>query len=215
MSHEVSTRCAGAGSSGPRLGAASVRFALLAALIAPAISLSGCSLLPFELAPMGLEAAEAVGVATARTATGDKMTTDEEDAGQCEQLKSALPFITEVKRESDGAFEIRQLQVDGTSAPSDKPRWTIMQAKDANPDGWHHEPITQLNFSPPLETALTQKDKAQYLIFAPAQATDNTESEQLVSFIGFFGPAAGTFQWHGRTYNYAVAKKLPCFAIAS
>jgi membrane protein implicated in regulation of membrane protease activity len=185
------------------------------ALIAIALIalVSGCWVLPaLQLAPLGLQVAEAVGIAGARAAAGDKLTNVDEDASRCEQLAGGLPFITEVRKDPNGAIEIRQWKVGGDP---DKPEWEVIADATGAPEGWRHEAdIAQLNFSPPLETSLV-KSKAHFLIFAPAQANDTVENEQLVSFIGFFGPADGTFEWRGRMYNYAVAKRLPCFPMTS
>lgn len=185
--------------------------AAAAALVALA---AGCSLvgLGLSVAPMGLQAIEGVTVAAGQSASGNPNTTAEEDASKCEQLRSGLPYVTEVRKDSNGAFEIRQYGVRGSS---DKPQWTVVPAKDSAADGWKTFQMSEAQFSPPLETSLGAEKGAHYLIFAAAQANDTAENEQAVSFIGFFGPADGTFTWGGRTYNYAVAKKLPCFPVAS
>ena len=187
--------------------------AIIAAAALAALA-AGCSLLGLGLsvAPMGLQAIEGVTVAAGQSATGNPDTTAEENASRCEQLRSGLPYVTEVRKDLNGAFEIRQYAVRGGS---DKPQWTVVPAKDSAADGWKTFEMSQAEFSPPLETALGAEKRAHYLIFAAAQANDTNENEQLVSFIGFFGPADGTFEWGGRTYNYAVAKKLPCFPVAS
>ena len=188
--------------------------ATLAAAVALVALGAGCSLigLGLSVAPMGLQAIEGVTVATGQAVSGNPDTTAEEDASKCEQLRSGLPYVTEVRKDSNGAFEIRQYGVRGSS---DKPQWTVVPAKDSAPDGWKTFEMSQAEFSPPLETSLGVEKGAHYLIFAAAQANNTSENEQAVSFIGFFGPADGAFEWGGRSYNYAVAKKLPCFPVAS
>ena len=188
--------------------------ATLAAAAALAAFAAGCALLGLGLsvAPMGLQLIEGTTVAAGQAATGNPNTNAEEDASKCEQLRSGLPYVTEVRKDSNGAFEIRQYGVRGSS---DNPQWTVFPGKDSAADGWKTFEMSQATFSPPLETALGAEKGAHYLIFAAAQANDSTENEQVVSFIGFFGPADGTFEWGGRSYNYAVAKKLPCFPVAS
>jgi len=155
---------------------------------------------------------EGMGLAAGQAAAGNPTTTAEEEAGRCEQLRAGLPYVTEVRHDPNGALEIRQYSVRGSS---DKPQWTVIPATDSAPDGWKALEMSQADFSPPLETSLTTEKGFHYLIFAPAQADNTYENEQLVSFIGFFGPADGTFEWGGRTYNYAVAKKLPCFPLGA
>jgi hypothetical protein len=160
---------------------------------------------------MGLQIVEGGTIAASQAATGNPTTTNEEDAGKCEQLRSGPPYVTEVRQATDG-IEIRQWGLTGTSAT---PTWSVVTGKNAATNGWRpNAEIYQMQFSPPLPTTLAAA-KARYLIFAPAEADDSAENEQVISFISFFGPADGTFQWNGRTYNYAVAQKLPCFSIAS
>ncbi len=187
---------------------------MVAAAAAIAALAAGCALIGLGLsaAPMGLEAVEGVTVAAGQSATGNPNTTAEEDASKCEQLRSGLPYVTELRKDPNGGFEIRQYAVRGSSQ---KPQWTAIAAKDSSPDGWKAFEMSQVEFTPPLETSLAAEKGAHYLIFAPVQANDTNENEQVVSFIGFFGPADGTFEWGGRSYNYAVAKKLPCFSVAS
>jgi hypothetical protein len=183
------------------------------AAIALAALFTGCwPLLALDLAPMGLQAVEAIGVTAGQSLSsrGGDTGTPEEDASKCEQLRTGMPYVTEVRKTADGGIELRQWGLGGNSG---KPQWIIIYGRNASPEGWRHGPdLGELDFSPPLETAFAATEKARYLVFAPAQASDTRENEQLVSFISFFGPADGTFQWRGRTYNYAVAKALPCFS---
>ncbi len=198
------------------------RAGFLLVMMLPAGFAAGClPLMALDVAaPMGLHAVEAVGVATGQSVSSGSNTTTEEDEAKCDQLKSGMPYITEVKKDQQGGvekdgqgdIELRQWSLSGASG---KPQWTVVYTAKTSPEGWSHGPdIDQLNFDPPLEGPLSS-DNGRYLVFAPAQANDSLENEQLVSFISFFGPADGTFQWRGRTYNYAVAKTLPCFVTPS
>ena len=193
------------------------RAGLILTAIAPAVFAAGClpmlPMLALDLAPMGLHTIEAATVSAGNSITGGEPGDDEEeDNAKCDQLAGAIPYVTEVKQDADGAIEIRQW---GISSESGKTKWTVVVDKNTSPDGWRYEAgFAEMNFSPPLGTELAA-EHARYFIFAAAQASDATENERLISFISTFGPADGTFQWRGRVYNYAVAKKLPCFAIAS
>ncbi len=193
------------------------RRGMIAVALAAASLAAGCSLLGLGLSvvPMGLQAVEGVTegatIAVGQSATGHPTDTKEEDAGKCEQLRSGPPYVTEVRQAADG-IEIRQWSLSGTSAA---PNWSVVTGKNFATSGWRSgSEIYQMDFTPPLPTALADA-KARYLVFAPAEADGSAENEQVISFISFFGPADGTFQWDGRTYNYAVAQKLPCFPATS
>ena len=197
----------------PRCKSARRRAALTVAAITPAAFAAGCWLMALQLAPMGLHTLEAVTVATGNAVTGRDITRDNEDEGvKCDQLVSAMPYVAEVRRTAEGGLEIRQW---GLSAAAGKPQWKVIPGKHSTAEGWRPEPnLTDLNFTPPLQTVLAAS-RARYLIFAPLQANDAGENEQMVSFISAFGPADGMFSWRGRPYKYAVSKTLPCFASAS
>jgi len=148
------------------------RAGLILTAIAPAVFAAGClpmlPMLALDLAPMGLHTIEAATVSAGNSITGGEPGDDEEeDNAKCDQLAGAIPYVTEVKQDADGAIEIRQW---GISSESGKTKWTVVVDKNTSPDGWRYEAgFAEMNFSPPLGTELAA-EHARYFIFAAAQA---------------------------------------------
>jgi hypothetical protein len=170
-------------------------------------------MLAIQLAPMGLHAVEAVTVATGNSITGrDPSRDDDDEMSRCDGLAGASPYVAELRTAGNGAIEIRQW---AAKADSGKIHWTIIPDQSSSSDGWRPaRDVSELHFTPPLATVLAT-EQGHYLVFTPAQASDATENEQMIGFISAFGPADGTFRWRGRVYEYAVSKRLPCFATES
>ena len=154
-----------------------------------------------------------MGVATGSSISGksadedpDKMDNDPTSA-ECQQLMSALPYIAEVRAAPNQPALLRQLTI---GVVKGEQRWTVIREQGSDGNGWRIEnAISQLNFNPPLESALAST-KSRYMIAAPADPADTREANQLMTFTLAFGPRIGTYEWNGKRYEYAVAKKLPC-----
>ena len=188
-----------------------------------AIGTCGCWLAAFQLAPLALSAAEGVGSAVANVAEGavvaahkgSEQSGNEDHQGEdeftrqdrCEQLQMEAPGVIEVRKVAAGAPEYRQLQLSGSL---DQPQWTVMIDQDTNAGGWR--PAANLlaaNFTPPL--GALPGAGSDYLAYRPVQSDSLTAVEAVVPLGLNFGGAAGTFNWKGQLYQFALAHKLPCF----
>ena len=49
------------------------------------------------------------------------------------------------------------------------------------------------------------------LAYAPAEPQTSIERDQLVALTADFGAGIGTFKWNGRSYQYTLVNRLPCF----
>ncbi len=178
-------------------------------LIASALTLSGC--LAAAFAPAGLQALETLGVSAGNSIGGKGSDADkaeeEPQSGDCQQLLLAVPYIAEIRTESDQTAKLRQWTIGMVKGEQ---RWTVVHDPGTDGKGWRSEAsLSQLNFNPPLETALAAT-KSRYMIAAPADPASALEANQLLSFTIVFGPRVGTYDWNGKRYEYAVANKLPC-----
>lgn len=180
-------------------------------LIASAMMLSGC--LAAAFAPEGLQALTTLGVSAGNSIGGKGSDSDadkgeeEPQSGDCEQLLLAVPYIAEIRTESDQTAKLRQWTIGMVKGEQ---RWTVVHDPGTDSMGWRTEAaLSQLNFNPPLQTALAAS-KSRYMIAAPADPASPLEANQLLSLTIVFGPRAGTYDWNGRRYEYAVANKLPC-----
>jgi len=70
--------------------------------------------------------------------------------------------------------------------------------------------IAMLDFKPGIYDLL-EPDQPEYLAYAPADVVKPADSAQFESMTSAFGASIGTFQWHGRSFNFTLAKELPCF----
>ena len=180
-------------------------------LIASALMLSGC--LAAAFAPAGLQALETLGISAGNSISGKNSDSDvdkmDEDplSGECQQLLLAVPYIAEIRTESGQPAKLRQWTI---GIVKGEQRWTVVHDQGTDSKGWRTETaLSQLNFNPPLETALVST-KSRYMISALADPTSALEANQLLSLTIVFGPRVGTYDWNGKRYEYAVANKLPC-----
>lgn len=188
-----------------------------------AIGTCGCWLAAIQLAPLAIGAAEGVGSAVANVAEGAVVAAhqgsgqsgDEDHAGEdemahedrCEQLQMEAPGVIEVRKGAAGAPEYRELQLSGSL---DRPQWTVMIDQDTNAGGWR--PAAHLlaaNFTPPL--GALPGTESEYLAYRPVHSDSLTAVEAVVPLTLNFSAGAGTFNWKGQLYQFALAHKLPCF----
>jgi hypothetical protein len=192
-----------------------------------AIGTGGCWLAAFQLAPLALGVVEGAGSAVANVAEGavvaahqgSGQSADEDHPGEdemarkdrCEELQMDVPGVIELHRDAAGAPQYRDLQLSGSL---DLPRWTVIIDKDTNAGGWR--PAANLlaaNFTPPL--GALPASGSEYLAFRAAPSESLTVPDPVAPLTVNFGAAAGTFDWKGQSYLYALAHKLPCFPVPS
>jgi hypothetical protein len=180
-----------------------------------AASVSGCSsywkikpsptVAPIEpaetaSAPQPASISQPANVATAQSAASKV---------PCDKLLRATPGLEEVRMDKSGLIETRQWTL---TARDSAPRWAVVGAKDQPPYGWGPKPgIGKLKFDPPLQQALANGN-SQYLAYAPSDVRAPGDAQTIATLNEVFGGAQGKFEWHGRTYSYALSKELACYA---
>jgi hypothetical protein len=201
-----------------------LRMTLFAGLTALAFGVCGCWAAALQLAPIGIQAVEAVGsgavqLAEAATISGhqksknaadeDHPNEDEVDREErCDELELEIPGVVEIRKNTTGAPQYRELHLGGSP---DEPQWAPVLDKDTGPGGWQTAVnFMQMNFTPPLDGALPETGTS-YLAYAATEPQSDVERDRLVALTVNFGSGAGTFTWNGRGYQYVVKKKLPCF----
>ncbi len=182
-------------------------------LLASLLTLNGC--LASAVAPAAVQALGTLGISAGNSIAGKGSASDpdedrtewEPESSGCQQLLLAIPYIAEVRFESDQTAQVRQWTIGMVKGEQ---RWTVVRDAGTDGAGWRRETaLGQLNFEPPLESALVST-KSRYMVAAPADPANTLESNQLMSFTIVFGPRTGTYDWNGRRYEYAAANKLPC-----
>jgi len=201
-----------------RLTQMTARLALPIALAALAAASSGCALAAIQLAPVAIQAVEAVGsgvlnmAANHEAAKGNNRVEDDVDKRErCDNLEEAAPNVIELRApEAGSVVQWRELSVNNATGD---PMWA--PALDmGNSSLWRPaENLLKMSFAPPI--ALPQKPgNSNYLAYAAAQPQTGVEQDQLTGLATDFGAQTGTFQWNSRPYEYAMVEKLPCFPIA-
>ncbi len=185
--------------------------------LALAIVASGCWMAAMQLAPVAIQAAEAVGSGVANLAVGGIAAAHQShqdknmpppDSDVCDELSQEVPMLVELKTDTAGTTRYRELSLVGSDLD---PEWAAMPNQDMKDGGWKlASNFTKMNFQPPLQHELTANSIA-YVAYAASDAHDVTEQDQLNALEIGFGPAMGTFTWNERAFRYAVVHKLPCF----
>jgi hypothetical protein len=198
------------------------RFALKQAALgcvtlALAVGASGCWMAAMQLAPVAIQAVEAIGGGVANLAVGGIVSAHQShadknmpppDSDVCDELSQEVPMLVELKTDATGITRYRELSLVGSDLD---PEWAAMPNQDMKTGGWKlASNFTKMNFQPPLQSELTANSIA-YVAYAPADARDATEQDELNALAIGFGPAMGTFTWNERPFRYAVVHKLPCF----
>ncbi len=199
------------------------RIPLLLLCATLAIGTCGCWLAAIQLAPLAIGAVEGVGSAVANVAegavvaahkgsgqSGDEDHPDEDEMtreDRCEQLQMEAPGVIELRKGAAGAPEYRDLQLSGSL---DRPQWSVMTDKDTNAGGWRSAAhLLAANFTPPL--GALPGAGSEYLAYRTVQSDSLTAVEAVVPLSLNFSAGAGTFNWKGQLYQFALAHKLPCF----
>jgi len=185
--------------------------------LALAIVASGCWMAAMQLAPVAIQAAEAIGGGVANLAVGGIAAAHQShqdknmpppDSDVCDELSQEVPMLVELKTDTTGTTRYRELSLVGSDLD---PEWAAMPNQDTKDGGWKlASNFTKMHFQPSLQGELTANSIA-YVAYAAADAHDVTEQDQLNALEIGFGPAMGTFTWNERAFRYAVVHKLPCF----
>ncbi|HUY27082.1 MAG TPA: hypothetical protein VMV27_06640 [Candidatus Binataceae bacterium] len=182
----------------------------LIAICAALSALPGCAAALSSLGPAALGAGEYAGMRAGDKAT-DRHTAGphDEQAERCDTLVESAPGVEEFREHKDGAIDSRQWRLVDSGEGM---RWAIVPEKMAPASGWQPKPgIAKLRFSPALAGQLEAGGDPQFLAYAPDDTQTIADSNQMTAMTEVFGPAIGTFQWHGRSYGYVLVKILPCF----
>ncbi len=202
------------------------RFVLVAGAAAIAIGACGCWTAALQLAPLGIEAVEAVGSGAINLAEAATMSAHQSSASpnatdpnhpeedevdreeRCDELDLEVPGVVEIRKNASGSAEYRELRLGGSP---DEPQWAALPDKDTGPGGWRPAiNFLQMSFTPPLSGEMPQKGSS-YLAYAANDPQNEVEQDRLVALTVDFGSGMGTFRWNGRVYQYVVASRLPCF----
>jgi hypothetical protein len=193
------------------------RAALGCVTLALAVVASGCWMAAMQLAPVAIQAVEAVGGGVANLAVGGVAAAHQShqdknmpppDSEVCDELSQEVPMLVELKTDTTGTTRYRELSLVGSDMD---PEWAAMPNQDTQGGGWKlASNFTKMHFQPSLQGELTANSIA-YVAYAAADAHDVTEQDQLNALEIGFGPAMGTFTWNERAFRYAVVHKLPCF----
>lgn len=170
-----------------------------------------------QLAPVAIQAVEAVGSGVAHLAEGSVIAAHQSqldknmpppDSDVCDELSLEVPMLVELRTDATGVTRYRELALVGSDL---EPEWAAMPNQDTKDGGWKLATnFTKMNFQPPLRTELTA-NTISYVAYAPSDARDATEQDELNALAIGFGPGTGTFTWNERAYRYALVHKLPCF----
>ena len=134
----------------------------------------------------------------------------DEQRERCEQLTHDTPGVEEIRQDKDGTIESRQWRI----LHAVTPEWMISPTKSAPQNGWESKPeISRLHFDPPLTDSLKAGGEPMFLAYAPSDVKTPADSQVFESMTSSFGAAQGSFEWRGRSYDYVMVPKLPCFKV--
>jgi hypothetical protein len=191
--------------------------ALVCGALALAVGVSGCWMAAIQLAPVAIQAVEAVGSGVVHLAEGGAIAAHQSqldknmpppDSDVCDELSMEIPMLVELRTDATGVTRYRELALVGSEL---EPGWAAMPNQNTKDGGWKLATnFTKMNFQPPLRTELTA-NTISYVAYAPSNSRDATEQDELNALALGFGPGTGTFTWNQRAYRYALVHKLPCF----
>jgi hypothetical protein len=178
------------------------RAALACIALALAIVASGCWMAAMQLAPVAIQAAEAIGGGVANLAVGGIAAAHQShqdknmpppDSDVCDELSQEVPMLVELKTDTTGTTRYRELSLVGSDLD---PEWAAMPNQDTKDGGWKlASNFTRMHFQPSLQAELTANSIA-YVAYAAADAHDVTEQDQLNALEIGFGPSLGTCKWN-------------------
>jgi hypothetical protein len=193
------------------------RAALTCGAVALAVVAGGCWIAAMQLAPVAMQAVEAVGGGVANLATGGAKSASQSsedknlpprESDACDELALEIPMLVELRTDATGTTRYRELSLGGADLD---PQWEAMPNQDTHNGGWKlASNFTRMHFDPPVQSAFTA-NSVSYIAYAASDARDATEQDQLNALTIGFGSSIGTFTWNERTFRYALVHKLPCF----
>ena len=128
-------------------------------------------------------------------------------AMDCHLLALARPDLTvvELRKGTTGAPEYRELHLEQST---DDASWNPVVDSETGPSGWRPAVnFLSMDFKPALTEVIPDSGTC-YLAYAPI--ADSNTPRQVAEFKSGPGDASGDFAWAGRTYQYRVARTLPC-----
>src|SRR5277367_1910990 len=133
-------------------------------------------------------------------------------AMDCHLLALARPDLTvvELRKTTTGAPEYRELHLEQLT---DDATWNPVVDSETGPSGWRPAVnFLSMDFKPALTDVIPDSGTC-YLAYAPI--ADSATPSQVAEFKSGPGDASGDFAWAGRTYQYRVARTLPCTSPSS
>jgi hypothetical protein len=128
-------------------------------------------------------------------------------AMDCHLLALARPDLTvvELRKGAAGAPEYRELHLEQST---DDASWNPVVDSETGPSGWRPAVnFLSMDFKPALTDVIPDTGTC-YLAYAPIG--DSNTPSQVAELKAAPGDASGDFAWAGRTYQYRVARTLPC-----
>jgi hypothetical protein len=205
------------------------RSAPLLVLLAAAMSIgcAGCMLpllsaIPslFSLAHEAATAKSADEDAAAKDRSGDPVSADATPPpppltpdNVCQLMALARPdlVVAEFRKDSTGAPEYRDLRM---QTSTESARWTPEVDSGTDAGGWRPAVnFLKMNFQPPLANAIPDSGTC-YLAYSPIEPADSNAAAASQPKPSY-ADSVGAFSWGGRTYQYTVARSLPCLDPAS
>ncbi len=211
----------------PKLGLSAASAAMLAGALA--VGSSGCAALPFlTVIPSIVSFAYNASTKKSDDATNPDAKEEEAEAAAdsnkpepkltsenvCHLMALARPdlMVVELRKSISGAPEYRELRLQ--SGTADEAHWNPVVDSDTTPNGWRPAVnFLQMGFNPPLTDVIPRVGTC-YLAYAPITSDSNGLSE-VAEFKSESGDASGAFSWEGRSYQYKVARTLPCLSPTS
>lgn len=180
---------------------------LLAGAILVVFTITGC--LATSLAPLAVQAGGMAGAGLIKAKSANDGTLDSSESEErCDELALRGPSTIEFRLADQRPSAWRELQLGGSN---DSPHWQALTSEHSDAAGWRPvSNLQEISFAPPLQQVL-KAGKPNYLAYAPAEPRTAAERDQLVALTADFGAGMGTFQWKGRTYQYTLVNRLPCF----
>jgi hypothetical protein len=165
---------------------------------------SGCFAAAVPVASGILRAAASGISSSARAAKNDQVAQDTEP---CRMGERPLPRLIELRTDKLGTTMYRPLNLGG---PMTDPQLQQAAGQISGLGAWRDMgDLAGMHFQPPLQSQLAPSSVI-FLAYAPTQAHDPAEQNQLDALNHDFGPASGIFEWDSRVFLYSAVHQLPC-----
>ncbi|HUO06466.1 MAG TPA: hypothetical protein VMU16_14805 [Candidatus Binataceae bacterium] len=129
---------------------------------------------------------------------------------RCNSLVLQAPSVIELRNSANGAPEYRELNLEGSF---DAAKWTPVTGENTGAEGWQPAVnFLRMNFNPPLTDAIP-KTGSCFLAYASTDVVNTADEDRINSMKANFNDESGTFEWNGRSYQYATSYALPCYRL--